>query len=46
MDMAGGMTGPKVDQARQQMQEAMKNMTPEQRAMMEKMMKQMKGGGQ
>jgi len=46
MDALGGMSGPKVDEARKQMQEALKNMTPEQRAMMEKMVKQMKGGGQ
>ena len=46
MGAVGGMSGPKVDAAREQMQEAMKKMTPEQRAMMEKMMKQMKGGSQ
>ena len=46
MDAIGGMTGPQADEVRQQLQEAMKNMTPEQRATMDKMMKQMKGGGQ
>ena len=46
MGAVGGMSGPRVDAAREQMQEAMKKLTPEQRDMMEKMMKQMKGGSQ
>ena len=46
MDDLGAMTEPKADDARKQLQEAVKNMTPEQRAAMEKMMKQMKPGGQ
>jgi len=53
MDMMGGMSGPQTDEARKKMseaqqriQDAMKNMTPEQREMIEKMMKQQKGGNQ
>jgi hypothetical protein len=47
MDMLGGMSGPQadgakkdMDEARQKMQDALKNMSPEQREMIEKMMKQ------
>lgn len=47
MDMIGGMTGApadaankKLSEAQERMQEALKNMTPEQREMIEKMMKQ------
>lgn len=47
MDMMGGLSGPQADEARKQfneaqqkMQEALKNMPPEQREMIEKMMKQ------
>ena len=47
MDMMGGISGPEADEARksmgnaqQKMQEALKNMSPEQREMIEKMMKQ------
>ncbi len=39
MGMMGGMSGPQADEARKKMGEAMKNMTPEQREMIEKMMK-------
>jgi len=49
MDMMGGMSGPQADEAnkkmgeaQQRMQEALKNMSPEQREMIEKMMKQRK----
>jgi hypothetical protein len=41
MDMMGGMSGPQADEAKQKMDEALKNMTPEQREMIEKMMKQL-----
>jgi hypothetical protein len=51
--MMGGMSGPqademkaKMDAARQKMNEAMKNMSPEQRQMMEQMMKQRGMGNQ
>ena len=47
LDMMGGLSGPSTGEAKQQlnqvqqeMQEALKNMPPEQRAMIEKMMKQ------
>jgi hypothetical protein len=43
MDMMGGMSGPKADEARKEMEEALKNLPPEQREMIEKMMKQ-RGG--
>jgi hypothetical protein len=53
MNMMGGMSGPQADRARKnmgdaqkQMEDAMKNMTPEQREMLQKMMKQQRGGGQ
>jgi hypothetical protein len=53
MNMLGGMSGPQADEARKkmgdaqkQMNDAMKNMTPEQREMIQKMMKQQRGGGQ
>jgi len=46
MDMMGGMVGSQVDEAKQKMNEALKNMSPEQREMIEKMMKQQKGGTQ
>jgi len=53
MDMMGGMSGAqademkaKTDAARQKMNEAMKNMSPEQRQMMEQMMKQRGMGNQ
>jgi hypothetical protein len=39
----GGMSGPQVDNARKQMEESMKKMSPEQRKMMEKMMQKMGG---
>lgn len=42
--MMGGMSGPKAEEARKKMQDAMKNMTPEQRQMIEKAMKQRSGG--
>ncbi len=45
MDMMQGMSGPKADEARRKMDDAMKNMTPEQREMIQRMMKQ-RGGGQ
>lgn len=45
MDMMGGMSGPQADEARKRMEEAMKNMPPEQREMMEKMMKQRGAAG-
>jgi hypothetical protein len=44
MGMMGGMSGPQVDDAKKKMDEALKNMTPEQREMIEKMMKQRKAG--
>ncbi len=40
MGMMGGMSGPQADEAKKRMNEALKNMTPEQREMVEKMMKQ------
>lgn len=43
-DIMGGMSGPQADEIRKRMQDAMKNMTPEQREMMEKAMKQRQGG--
>jgi hypothetical protein len=50
-DMMGGMSGPQADEAKQKMDDAqkrmddaMKNMPPEQREMIEKMMKQRKAG--
>jgi hypothetical protein len=53
MDMMGGMSGPqgddakkKMDDAQKRMDEALKKMSPEQREMMEKMMKQRKAGSQ
>lgn len=46
MDMMGGMSGPKADEAHKAMEDAMKNMTPEQREMMEKAMKAHGMGGQ
>ncbi len=46
MDMMGGMSGPQVDEAKKKMEEALKNMPPEQRQMLEKMMKQRQGGQQ
>jgi hypothetical protein len=44
MGAMGGMSGPQVDDAKKKMDEALKNMTPEQREMVEKMMKQRKAG--
>ena len=51
MDMMGGMSSPQADQAKKSMEdaqkrmdEALKNMPPEQREMIEKMMKQRKAG--
>ena len=46
MDMLGGASGPQADEAKKKMDEALKNMTPEQRQMMENMMKQRKAGNQ
>jgi hypothetical protein len=53
MDMLGGMGGAQADEAskkmgdaQKRMDDAMKNLTPEQREMIQKMMKQQKGGGQ
>ena len=46
MDMMGGMSGPQADDARKKMDDVLKNMSPEQREMMEKMMKQRTGGSQ
>ncbi len=53
MDMMSGMSGPQADDARKRMgdaqkrmDDAMKNLTPEQREMIQKMMKQQKGGDQ
>ena len=42
MDMMGGMSGPQADEAKKKMDDAMKNLSPEQRDMIEKMMKQRK----
>jgi hypothetical protein len=42
--MLGGIGGPQSDAAKQRMEEAMKNMTPEQRQMIENMMKKRQGG--
>jgi hypothetical protein len=42
----GGMSGPQAEEAKRRMQEAMKNMTPEQRKQIEEMMKQRNAGGQ
>jgi hypothetical protein len=44
MDMMGGMSGPQADESSKRMNEALKNMTPEQREQVEKMMKQRKAG--
>jgi hypothetical protein len=44
MGMMGGASGAQADEAKQKMDEAMKNMTPEQRQMIEKMMKERKAG--
>ena len=53
MDMTSGMPDPRAERAKKQMErlqqsmkEAMKNMTPEQRALMEQRMKQLKAGNQ
>ncbi len=46
MGMMGGMSGPQADEAKKRMEEALKNMTPEQREMIEKMMKQRKAPSQ
>ena len=46
MDMMGGMSGPQADEAKNRMDEALKNMPPEQREMIEKMMKQRKAPNQ
>ena len=46
MDILGGATGSQADEAKKKMDEALKNMTPEQRQMMENMMKQRKAGNQ
>ena len=49
MDVMGGMSGPKADEAKNEakkkLDEALKNLTPEQREMMEKMMKSQGQGG-
>lgn len=44
MDMMGGMSGPQADESSKRMNEALKNLTPEQREQVEKMMKQRKAG--
>ena len=44
MGMMGGASGAQADEAKKRMDEALKNMTPEQRQMMEKMMKDRKAG--
>ena len=46
MGMMGGASGAQADEAKKKMDEALKNMTPEQRQMMEKMMKDRKAGNQ
>jgi coenzyme F420-reducing hydrogenase alpha subunit len=46
MNATGGMSGPQSDEAKQKMQEALKNMSPEQRERVEKMMKQRQSGSQ
>lgn len=46
MGMMGGTSGPQADDAKKRMDEALKNMSPEQRAMIEKMMKQRQAPGQ
>jgi hypothetical protein len=46
MGMMGGTSGAQGDEAKKKMDEAMKNMTPEQRQMIEKMMKDRKVGKQ
>ena len=46
MSMMGGGSGPQADEAKKKMDEALKNMTPEQRQMLEKMMKERKAGNQ
>jgi hypothetical protein len=46
MDMMGGMSGPQADEAKKKMDDAMKNLSPEQRDMIEKMMKQRKAPNQ
>jgi len=40
MDMMGGASNPQLDDAKKRMEEALKNMPPEQRARIEQMMKQ------
>lgn len=42
----GGVSGAQSDEAKQRMQEALKNVSPEQRAKIEQMMKQRQTGGQ
>jgi hypothetical protein len=44
--MMGGLSGAQADEAKQRMQEALKNLSPEQRARIEEMMKQRQTGGQ
>jgi len=46
MDMMGGMSSPQLDDAKKKMDDALKNLTPEQRARIEQMMKQRAGGTQ
>jgi Domain of unknown function (DUF4412) len=46
MDMMGGMSGPQADEAKKKMDDAMKNLSPEQRDMIEMMMKQRKAPNQ
>jgi hypothetical protein len=46
LDNPGGAAGSQAEEAKKKMDEALKNLTPEQRQMMEKMMKERKTGGQ
>jgi hypothetical protein len=46
MGMMGGASGAQADEAKKKMDDALKNMTPEQRQMIEKMMKDRKAGNQ
>jgi hypothetical protein len=46
MDMMGGISSPQGDDMKKRMEDAMKNLTPEQRARIEQMMKQRAGGSQ
>ena len=46
MDSLGGAASSQADEAKKKMDEALKNLTPEQRQLMEKMMKERKTGDQ